>query len=168
VAAETAAIAVRASRLAAEELAAARAEVEAAAAADAARAAQWSSRLYAAVASAALPLPTMTPTWNSSRRGKQRESGRRSGQPITPTGAVAAAQTGLDESAALLAGTRAAAALLAAAAGSTEIADLTGGAALPPRTGAMVTTGSRWLSGTLAPAVGGLPSPRPTMSSGPR
>jgi hypothetical protein len=33
---------------------------------------QWSSRLYAAVASAALPLPTTAPTWNSSRRGKQR------------------------------------------------------------------------------------------------
>jgi hypothetical protein len=83
-------------------------------------------------------------------------------------GAVAVAQTGVGEPAALLAGTRAVAALLAAAAGSTEIADLTSGAALPPRTGAMVITGSRLLSGILAPAIGGLPSPRPTMSSGQR
>jgi hypothetical protein len=75
---------------------------------------------------------------------------------------------GVDEPPALLAGTRAAAALTAVAAGSTEIAAVTGGAALPPRTGAMVTIGSRLLSGTLAPAVGGLPSPRPTMSSGSR
>jgi hypothetical protein len=58
--------------------------------------------------------------------------------------------------------------LLVAAAGSTEIAASTGGAALPRRIGTMVTVGSRPLSGTPVPAVGGLPSPRPTMSSGPR
>jgi hypothetical protein len=54
------------------------------------------------------------------------------------------------------------------AAGLTEIVAFTGGAALPPRTGTMVTMGSRPLSGTSVPAAGGLPSPRPTTSSGPR
>jgi hypothetical protein len=65
---------------------------------------------------------------------------------------VAAAQTGAD----------------APAAGSTEIMTFTGGAALPSRTGIMVTMGSRPLSGTSLPAAGGLPSARPTTSSGPR
>ena len=37
---------------------------------------------------------------------------------------------------------------------------------LSPRIGTVVTTGSRLLSGTLAPAVGGLSSLRPTTSSG--
>ena len=167
-AAETAAAAERAARLAAAELAATRAEVEAAAA--------RAARLCAAVAPAALPMAAST--WSPSRRGKQRESGRRSGQPRTPMGAVAAAQTGADAPTALQAEARAAAALPAAAAaqtgadapagGSTEIAVFTGDAALPPRTGTMVTAGSRPLSGTLVPAVGGLPSPRPTTSSGPR
>jgi hypothetical protein len=54
------------------------------------------------------------------------------------------------------------------AAGLMEIAAFTGGAALPPLTGTMVTMGSRPLSGTSVPAAGGLPSPRPTTSSGPR
>jgi hypothetical protein len=49
-----------------------------------------------------------------------------------------------------------------------EIAAFTGGAALHPRTGTMVTMGSRPLSGTSVPATGGLPSPRPTTSSGSR
>jgi hypothetical protein len=65
---------------------------------------------------------------------------------------VVVAQTGVD----------------APAAGLTKITAFTGGAALPPRTGTMVTIGSRPLSGTSVPAVGGLPSPRPTTSSGPR
>jgi hypothetical protein len=56
----------------------------------------------------------------------------------------------------------------ASAAGSTEITAFTGGAALPPRTGTIVTMGSKPLSGTSVPAAGGLPSPRPTTSSGPR
>jgi hypothetical protein len=55
-----------------------------------------------------------------------------------------------------------------AAAGLAEIAAFKGGAALPPRIGTMVTMGSRPLSGTSIPAVGGLPSPRSTTSSGPR
>jgi hypothetical protein len=49
--------------------------------------------------------------------------------------ARAAAQTGTD----------------ASAAGLTEIAAFTGGAALPPQTGTMVTMGSRPLSGTSVP-----------------
>jgi hypothetical protein len=53
-------------------------------------------------------------------------------------------------------------------AGLTEIATFTGGAALPPRTGIMVTMGSRPLSGMSVPAAGGLPSPIPSTSSGPR
>jgi hypothetical protein len=48
----------------------------------------------------------------------------------------------------------------------TATAAFTGGAALPPRTGTMVTMGSRPLSGTSIPAASGLPSPRPTTSSG--
>jgi hypothetical protein len=69
---------------------------------------------------------------------------------VPPT--VAAAQTGAD----------------APAAGSTEIVAFTGGTTLPPRTGTMVTMGSGPLSGTSVPAAGGLPSPKPTTSSGPR
>ena len=50
--------------------------------------------------------------------------------------------------------------------GSMESAAFTGSVALSPRIGTVVTTGSRLLSGTSVPAVGGLPSPRPTTSSG--
>jgi hypothetical protein len=121
------------------KLAAARAEVEAAAAA-------------APVAPATLFLLMTTKTTSSSWRGRQRESRRRSGQPRTPRGAVAAALTGAD----------------ASAAGLTEITTVIGGAALPPRTDTMVTMGSKPLSGTLVPTAGGLASPRPTTSSGPR
>jgi hypothetical protein len=66
---------------------------------------------------------------------------------------AAAAQTGVDATAAIE---------------LTEIAASTGGAALPPRIGTMVAAWSRPLSGTSVPAVGGLPSPRPTTSSEPR
>jgi hypothetical protein len=52
--------------------------------------------------------------------------------------------------------------------GLMEIMAFTGGTALPPQTDTMVTMGSRPLSGTSVPAVGGLPSPRSTTSSGPR
>jgi hypothetical protein len=43
------------------------------------------------------------------------------------------------------------------AAGLMEIAVFIGGTTLPPRTGTMVTMGSRPLSGTSVPAAGGLP-----------
>jgi hypothetical protein len=65
---------------------------------------------------------------------------------------VAASQTGADASTAEL----------------TEIVAFTSGAVLPLRIGTMVTIGFRPLSGTSVPAAGGLPSPRPTMSSGPQ
>jgi hypothetical protein len=90
---------------------------------------------------------------------------------------VAAALTGADEPVVLRAGARAVVMSPTAAAtqtgadaltaGLTETAAFTGGTALPPCTGTMVTIGSRPLSGTLVPAVGGLPSPRPTTLSGP-
>jgi hypothetical protein len=54
------------------------------------------------------------------------------------------------------------------AAGLTEIAAFIDSVTLHPRTGTMVTMGSRPLSGTSVAAAGGLPSPRPTTSSGPR
>jgi hypothetical protein len=163
--AAAAATAARAARLAAAELTAARAEVEAAEVADAARAA------------AALLLSTTTPTKSSGWRGKQRESRRHSGQLRIPMGArVAATQIGADALTALRARAHAAAAqtgvdtptvLPAAVTESTKIAASTGGAALPPRIGIMVAAWPRPLSGTSVPAVGGLPSPRPTTSSGP-
>jgi hypothetical protein len=59
---------------------------------------------------------------------------------VPPT--AAAAQTGAD----------------ALAAGLTDIVTFIGGAALPLRTSTMVTMGSRPLSGTSVPVVGGLPS----------
>jgi hypothetical protein len=152
-----------AARLAMAELAAARAEVEVAAAVD---------------APTALFLSTMTETTTSSWQGRQRGSRRRSGQPCTARGAVAATLTGADAPAALRAGARVEAMFLmaavaqidedASAVGLTEIAAFTGGAALPPRIGTMVTMGSRPLSGTSVPAAGGLPSPRSTTSSEPR
>jgi hypothetical protein len=105
-------------------------------------------------------------------------SRRCSGQPRTPKGAVAAALTGADAPAALRAGARAAAVSPtveaaqtgadALAAGLTETVAFTGGVTLPPRTGIMVTMGSRPLSGNSVSTAGGLPLPRPTTSSGPR
>jgi hypothetical protein len=62
---------------------------------------------------------------------------------------VATAQTGTDTPAAR----------------SIEIAAFTGGVALPPQTGTMVTLGSRSLSEMSVPMMGGLPSARPTTSS---
>jgi hypothetical protein len=139
---------------------------------------QQSSRLCSAVEPAALLLSTITPTKSSGWRGKQRESRRHSGQPRIPMGArVAAAQIGANAPTALRARAHAAAAqtgvdtlavLPAAATESTEIAASTGGTTLPPRIGTMVAMGPRPLSGTSVPTVGGLPSPRPTTSSGPQ
>jgi hypothetical protein len=139
---------------------------------------QQSLRFCAAVELAALLLSTTTSTKSSGWRGKQRESRRHSGQPRIPMGArVAAAQIGADALTVLRArahavaaqmGVDTLAALSATATKSTEIAASTCGAALPPRIGTMVAAWPRPLSGTLVPAVGGLPSPRPTTSSGPR
>jgi hypothetical protein len=141
-AAETAATAAR---LTMAELAAARAEIEAAAAADAARAA--AAELKALRASSVGSSVSI-----DNDRDNELQLAREAAQwaAAHPRGAVAAAQTGTD----------------APAAGLTEIAAFTGGATLPPRTGTMVTMGSRSLSGTSVPATGGLPSPRLTTSSG--
>ena len=93
------------------------------------------------------------------------------GQLRTPT-SVAVAQTGAGAPSVLLVEARTAAALLeeartaTVADGSMESAAFTGSVPLSPRIGTVVTTGSRLLSGTLVPAVGGLPSLRPTTSSG--
>jgi hypothetical protein len=139
---------------------------------------QQSSRFCAAVELATLLLSSTTPTKSSGWRGKQRESRRHSGQPRIPMGAhVAAAQIGVDAPTALRArahtataqtGVDTPAVLPTAATESTEIAASTGGAALPPWIGTMIAAWPRPLSGTSVPAVGGLPSPRPTTSSGPR
>jgi hypothetical protein len=139
---------------------------------------QQSSRLFAAVEPGTLLLSTTTPTKSSGWRGKHRESRWHSGEPRIPMGArVAAAQIGVDAQTALRArahaevaqtGVDTPAMLPVAATESTEIAASTGGAALPLGIGTMVAAWPRPLSGTSVPAVGGLPSPRPTTSSGPR
>jgi hypothetical protein len=114
--------------------------------------------------------------------GSRAPPGHRGGSPDghgrfggAPTAAVA--QTGADTLVARLLeivhvrthlGTAGASVPPTAEVGLTEIAVFTGDAALPPRTGTMVTMRSRPLSGTSVPAAGGLPSPRPTTSSGPR
>jgi hypothetical protein len=91
---------------------------------------------------------------------------------------VVAALTGADASVVLRAGARAAAMSPTAAAAQTgadapmtrltEITAFTSGMTLPPRTGTMVTMRSRPWPGMSVPTAGGLPSPRPTTSSGPQ
>jgi hypothetical protein len=163
-AAETAATAARAARLVMAELVAARVEMEAAAAVDAAR-----------VAAVELEALRTSSTGISVSADNDRDNELKL---RNPRGTVAAALTGADVPAALWAGARAASLPLtvaiaqtgtnAPAAGLTEIVAFTGGAALPPGTGTMVTMGSRPLSGTSVSTAGGLPSPRPTTSSEPR
>jgi hypothetical protein len=130
--------ATTAARLAMAELAAARTEVEAAA--DVARA-----------VTAELKALRTSSTGSSVSVDDDRDNELKLAREAAREQA-AAAQTGADTP----------------AAGLTETAAFTGGAALPPRTGTMVTMGSRPLSGTPVPAAGGLPSPRPTTSSGPQ
>jgi hypothetical protein len=169
VAAETATTVSRAARLAMAELAAARAEVEAAATADTTRAVV--AELEALRASSTgnsvsadddrdneLKLAREAAREQAAQWAVAHPQGRHGGSPdgrgraaaVSPTATTA--QTGPD----------------VPAAGLTEIAAFTGSAVLPPRTGTMVTMGSRPLLGTSVPTVGGLPSLRPTMSSGPR
>jgi hypothetical protein len=152
----------RAARLAMAELAAARSEVEAAAATDAAHAA--AAELEALRASSTgssvfadddkdnelkLTREAARAQWAA---GGQRPSIRAGARAAVVPPTAAAAQTGAD----------------APPAGLMVITAFTGGATLPPRTGTMVIMGSRPLLGTSVPAAGGLPSPRPTTSSGPR
>jgi hypothetical protein len=169
--------AARAARLAMAELAAVRVEVEAAAAADAACAvaaelealrtsstdnsvsadddrdkklklAREAQREQAAQWAATHPQGRRGGSPDGRGRAGGAPGGRGGGVPLTK----AATQTGAD----------------APAAGLTEIAAFIGSAALPPRTGTMVIMGSKPLSGTSVLAAGGLPSPRPTTSSGPQ
>jgi hypothetical protein len=177
-AAETAATATRTTRLAMAELAAARVEVEVAAAADAARVAAVELKVLRASSTGSsvsadddrdneFKLAREAAREQAAQWAAAHPQGRRDGSPdrrgraaalrvgahvVAVSPMTAAAQTGADEP----------------AAGLTEIVAFTGGVALPPQTGTMVTMGSRPLSGTSIPAVGGLPSPRPTMSSGSR
>jgi hypothetical protein len=175
---ETVATAARVVRLVMAELAAAKAEVKAAAVADATR----------AVATELEALPASSTDSSVSADDDRdnelklaREAAREQAvqwAAAHPRGAMAAALTGVDAPTALRAGVRAVAVPPTAAAaqigadasmtGLTEITAFTGGAALPPWTGTMVTMGSMPLSGTSVPTAGGLPSPRPTTSSGPR
>jgi hypothetical protein len=162
-AAEIAATAARAARLAMVELAAARAKVEAAAAVDATR----------AVVEELKALRTSS-TGSSVSVDDDRDNELKQVREAAQEQAVAL--TSADAPAALRAGARTAAVSSTAAAaqtgadvpaaGLTEIATFTGGVALPPRTGNMLTMGSKPLLGMSVPAAGGLPSPRPTTSSG--
>jgi hypothetical protein len=159
VAVETATMVARAAKLVIAKLAAARTEVEAIAMADAVR---------------AMVVELETLRGSSTSSSVSTDGGTDDEVKL----ARVAAQTGVDAPAALQAEAHVAAVPPMAAgaqtgtnapvAGSTEITVFTGGAALPPQTGTMVTAGSRPLSGTTVPAVGGLHSPRPTMSSGPQ
>jgi hypothetical protein len=177
-AAETAATAARTTRLAMTELAAARVEVEAAAAVDAARAKVVELKVLRASSTGS---SVSADDDRDNELKLAREAAREQAAQwaaVHPRGAVTAALTGADAPAALWVGAHAATVSPTAAAaqtgadvpaaGLTEIVAFTGGVALPPQIGTMVTMGSRPLSGTSVPAVGGLPSPRPTMSSGPR
>jgi hypothetical protein len=148
-AAETAATVAR---LAMAELAVARAEVEAAEATDAARAA---AAELEALRVSSTGSSVSSDDYRDNELKLAREAAReQAAQWVehTPRGTVMAALTGADTP----------------AAGLMEITAFTGGAALPLRTGIMVTMGSRPLSGTSVLVAGGLLSPRPTTLSGPR
>jgi hypothetical protein len=109
-----------------------RAEVEAAAAADAVHAA--AAELKALRASSTDSSVSVDDDRDNGLK-LAREAAREQATQwaaCTPRGAVAAALTGADASAVLQAGARAAAVSLTAAAGLTEIAVFTGSAALPP------------------------------------
>jgi hypothetical protein len=170
--AETAAMAARA------ELAAARAEIEAATAVDAAHAvaAELESLRASSTSSSVFADDDRDNELRLARETVREQAAQWAA--AHPRGAMAATLMGADTSAALQAGARAAnvpptvavaqTGVDASAAGLTEIAAFTGGTALPPRKGTMVTMGSRSLLGTSVPATGGLPSPRPITSSGSR
>jgi hypothetical protein len=165
-AAETAAMAARAARLAMAKLAATRAEVEAAAAVDAARAAAAELKSLRASSTnssvsadddrdnelklAREATPEQAAQWAAAhpqgRRGGSLNGRGRTGGRV-PDGGSSPDRSGRVD------------------VGLTEIAAFTGSVALPPRTGAMVTMGSRPLLGTSVPAADGQPSSRPTTSS---
>jgi hypothetical protein len=156
-AAETVATAAKAARLTMAELAAAGAEVEAAAAADAACAAVVELETLRASSTSS---SVSTDDDRDNELKLTREAAR---EQVAQWAAVH--QQGCHGGGASGGVHTVAVSLMA---GLTEIAAFTGGAALPPRIGTMVTMGSRPLSGTSVPTAGRLPSPRPTTSSGPR
>jgi hypothetical protein len=172
---ETAATTAKVARLVMEELAAARAEVEAAATTDAAAA-----ELKALRASSTDSSVSTDDDRDNELMLAREAAWKQAAQwaAAHPRGAVAAALTGADAPMVLREGARAATVSLTAAtaqtgadtpaAGLTKIVAFTSGATLLPRTGTMVTMGSRSLLGTSVPTVGGLPSLRPTTLSGPR
>jgi hypothetical protein len=171
-------MAARAVRLAMAKLVATRTEVKAAAAVDVARAAAAElEALRCSSISSSVPADGGTDDELKLARG-QCESRRHSGQPRTPRGAVVAAQMGAEAPVALRVRARATVMppmAMAAQTGadapmarSKEIVAFTGSVNLPPRTGTMVTMGSRPLSGMSVSAAAGPPSSRPTTSSGPR
>jgi hypothetical protein len=152
------------------ELAIARAKVEAAATADAARAA--AAELEALCGSSTSSSVSADGGIDDELK-RAREAAREQATQWAaahPRGAVAAAQTGVDASMMLCSGERVttmppmATATQTGAdaptAGSTEIVAFTGGVTLPPRTGTMVTVRSMSLLGTSVPTVGGLHSDR--------
>jgi hypothetical protein len=149
----TQATATRAARLTIAELAAARAEVKAAAVADAAHvtAAELETLRASSIGSSVSADDDRNNELKLAREAT-REHAAQWAHAVTVPPTAAAAQTGAD----------------VPAAGLTEITAFTDDTTLPPRTGTMVTMGSRPLSRTSVPAAGDLPSPRPTTSSGPR
>jgi hypothetical protein len=177
-AAETAAMAVKTARLAMVELVAARVEVEAAAVMDVAHAAAAELKdLCGSSTRSSVSADGGTDDELKLARETTREQAVQ-WAAVHPRGAVAVAQMSTNTSVVLRVGARMAAVLPTATAaqtgantpvaGSMEIAGFTGGVALPPRIGTMVTMGSRPLSEMLVPVVGGLPSPRSTTSNEPR
>jgi hypothetical protein len=143
-------MATRVTMLAMAELAAARAEVEAAAVADAAHAAAVELEALRA-SSTGNSVSAADGRDNELKLVREPAREQTTQWAVVPPTTVAA-QTSMDVSAARL----------------TEITAFTGDAALAPQTGSMVTMGSRPLSGMSVPVTGGLPSPRPTTSSGPQ
>jgi membrane protein involved in colicin uptake len=135
------------------ELAAARAEVEAIAAADAARAA--AAELEALRASSTGSSVSVDDDRDNELKLAREAAREQAAQwaAAHPRGTVAAALTGADAPTAAAAQTG----TDASAAGLTEIVTFKDVAVLPPRTGTMVTMGSRPLSGTLVPTAGGHP-----------
>jgi hypothetical protein len=170
-AADAVAAAARASRLAAAELAAARAEVEAAAAAaDAARAAAAEVEVLRGSNNSSIAADDSADA-DLELLEREASRGRAAQWAVAHAHGRGGSQTGANTPSALLKEARTAVALLeeartAAAYRSMESAAFTGGAALSPRFGTVVTTSTRLSSGTSAPAADGLPSPRPTTLSG--
>jgi uncharacterized membrane protein YgcG len=175
-AAETAATVARAARMTMAELVVAKPEVEAAAAADAARVAvaELEALRYSSISSSVstdggtddeLKLVREAAREQAAQWVAVHPQGRDGGSPdgrgrtgSAPSGGAHGGHAS-DGGGSLDRRGRA---------GGWVDATFTGGVALPPRTGPMITMGSRPLPGPSVKAASGLPSRRPTMLSGPR